>query len=68
MMLQGVAVLRLQRSSQWVAALQEAVLQQLGSLAPRDISQVGAVLSRWVPLLQLGCVVGKLLVSCPHNT
>jgi hypothetical protein len=40
MLLQGVAVLRLQPSSSWVGALQDAVLQQLDWLSPRDISQV----------------------------
>lgn len=44
MLLQGVAALRLQPGSSWVAALQAAVLQQLGSLSPRDISQVCLVM------------------------
>jgi hypothetical protein len=43
MLLRGVVLLRLQPGQQWVTALQEAVLQQLGCLAPRDISQVGNV-------------------------
>lgn len=45
MLLQGVAALRLQPGSSWVGALQAAVLQQLDSLSPRDISQVCVLLS-----------------------
>lgn len=40
MLLQGVAVLRLQPGQAWVDALQAAVLQQLHRMGPRDISQV----------------------------
>lgn len=44
MMLQGVVALKLQPGSQWVAALQQSVLQQLDQLGARDISQVGFML------------------------
>lgn len=44
MLLRGVVLLRLTPGQQWVAALQEAVLQQLGALSPRDISQVRSAL------------------------
>lgn len=40
MMLQGVVVLKLQPGKQWVAAVQDSVLQQLDRLGARDISQV----------------------------
>jgi hypothetical protein len=40
MMLQGVVALKLQPGSQWVAALQQSVLQQLDQLGARDITQV----------------------------
>jgi hypothetical protein len=55
MLLRGVVLLRLTPGQQWLAALQEAVLQQLGALSPRDISQVCGIMIHFVTVCDCSC-------------